>query len=164
VATAQAIEVGREVADAVASSTGVFEREGRGAEPLGPRRRDNLALYAIVFLLLGGGGATTLTGALDGDGSAALAKTAELEADVEALATELELRLDGLADDVDENATKVEAVDSSTARMLRDQARVLAWLAAASQKQTAALAAVASAAGVEVDLSSAPLLPDVEND
>lgn len=156
-ATAQAIEVGREVAEAVASSTGVFKREERESEPRDPRRRDNLAWIAIAFLLLGGGGATTLTGALDGDGSEALERAEKLEVKLEGLVAEL----DGLANEVEDNANKVEAVNTSTARMLREQARVLQWLATASQKQTAALAAVASAAGVKVDLSTDPLLPEV---
>jgi hypothetical protein len=147
VATAQAIEAGLEAVEAVASQTGVFDRDKPPARPPGePRRRYDVAMIALVFLLLGGGGVSTLGGMLSGDGAAALAKTTELEA-----------KLDGLA-------AKVEAVETSSARMLRQQARVLAWLVEASQRQSAALAAVAKSAGVEVDLVAPPLLPEVGND
>ena len=76
----------------------------------------------------------------------------------------LEKKLDAMALEVADNAKKVQAVETSSARMLRQQARVLAWLVEASQRQSAALAAVAKSAGVEVDLVAPPLLPEVGND
>jgi hypothetical protein len=153
VATAQAIEAGLEVAEAVASKTGVFDREAAATPPGEPRRRYDVAMIALVFLLVGGGGVSTLTGIFSGDGTAALEKAAVLEK-----------KLDAMALEVADNAKKVQAVETSSARMLRQQARVLAWLVEASQRQSAALAAVAKSAGVEVDLVAPPLLPEVGND
>jgi hypothetical protein len=150
VATAQAIEAGLDVAEAVAAKTGVFDQEPGKPDP---RRRYDVAMIAIVFLLLGGGGVSTLTGIFEGDGSAALAKAEALETKLEAVAVQ-----------VADNAKKVEAVETGSARMLRQQGRVLAWLVEASQRQSAALAAVAKSAGVEVDLVAPPLLPEVGND
>jgi hypothetical protein len=136
-----------DAAEAVASRTGVFEQAGKGQDP---RRRSDVALIAVVFLLLGGGGVSTLTGIFSGDGSAALEK-----------AEKLEVKIEGLSAQVADNAKKVEAVETSSARMLREQARVLQWLVEASQRQSAALAAVAKSAGIDVDLAAPPLLPEV---
>ena len=164
---AKAPEPIADLVEAVAASTGVYDRP---PSPGGPgRRRTDVALIALVFLLVGGGGATTLGGLLGGtDAKAALERTTEaldrttaLEGELRDTRADLELRVVALTDKVTLNTGRVHEVETNSARMLRQQARVLAWLVEASQRQSAALAAVAKASGVDVDLSTPALLPEV---
>ena len=134
-----AIETGLQAAEAVAETTGLY-RIDSAKPPNDQRRRSDVVVWGIVFLLLGSGGTSLLGGLLGNDGAEALARVAALEADVRVL----------------------ERDTTDTQRMLRDQARVLAWLVESSQRQTKALAAVAKAAGLEVDLAAPPLLPEIE--
>ena len=147
---AKAPEPVADLVEAVSASTGVYDRPpSPGGGP--DRRRTDVALYVLLAVLVGGGGATTLGGLLGGtDAKAALERT-----------TALEVRVVALADQVTLNTGRVHEVETNSARMLRQQARVLAWLVEASQRQSAALAAVAKASGVDVDLSTPALLPEV---
>ena len=148
---AKAPEPVADLVEAVAASTGVYDRPpSPGGGP--DRRRIDVALYVILAVLVGGGGATTLSGLLGGtDAKAALERT-----------TALEVRVVALADQVTLNTGRVHEVETNSARMLRQQTKVLHWLVEASERQSAALAAVAKAAGVDVDLTSPPLLPDLQ--
>ena len=55
--------------------------------------------------------------------------------------------------------SRLSSMETQTTRMLREQARALSWIVEAQQRQSVAIAAIATAAGVQVDLTNPPLLP-----
>lgn len=132
-------------ADAVASATGVFKQPGGrvpGQIPIA---------WLVIVLLLGGGGGTAVAGSLFGrEGTQALAKVEALEAKTEETSRRLA-----------DTQAQLGALELSTNRMLRDQARYLAWIVEAQQRQSKALAALAKASDIEVELVSPPLLPEI---
>jgi hypothetical protein len=151
VADTAAISALAEGADPAA--TGVFQRtNGSGGGPSIPIH------WLLIMLLVGGGGGSVISSRLfSNDGSEALARVVAVEGqmgEVQAAAATIN-QLEGEVD-------RLEADQASTARMLREQNRTLLWIVDSMQKQSAAIAALAEAQGVKVDLSSPPLLPVVD--
>jgi hypothetical protein len=135
------------------SATGVFARTpSTGNGPSIPIH------WLLIMLLVGGGGGSVISSRLfSNDGSEALSRVAAVElqiADVQGQAA----AVDALEGEVD----RLEAEQDNTARMLRDQGRTLLWIVDSMQRQSAAIAALAKAEGVEVDLTAPPLLPVVD--
>lgn len=117
-------------------ATGVFQ----------PERMPKIPVHwALIFLLLGGGGGSFAGAALwQPDAAVALHKVEELETQF---------------DDLRERQRTLDADLDGAGRMLRDQHRVLLYLVDVQGKHTQALGALAKAQDVEVDLSVPSLGP-----
>ncbi len=135
------------------AATGVFQamRGGSGGPSIPVH-------WLLIMLLLGGGGGSVISSTLfRSDGAEALRRVAAVEGKV----SEVEGHAARVAE-LEAEVEKLEADQGATGRMLRDQMRALHWIVDSQQKQSAAIAALAKAQGIEVDLTAPPLLPVVD--
>jgi hypothetical protein len=151
-------------------ATGTFPSLAAGIEPdpastatmpraaLGNGWRQGVPWPWILVLALTGGGSLAVGDLLGGtDGTEALAKVAALEARLDDQEKLLEQRRMELEARLDEAEAGIETM----ARMQRDQNRAMSWLVAYTTKLGAAIGTIAKADGVEVDVSTPQMLPDV---
>jgi len=108
--------------------------------------------WLLIALLLGGGGGSAIGANIFSDDAAQADATQAL-----ARISAIEGRLDVVAAQQQESAADAAKLER---RLLRSQTRTLQWIGEVLIKQSEAIGALASAAGVKVDVSVPPLMPD----